>query len=270
MAGLAGYVENKKLSPEGIECAYTGLLEFREILESLNINHVSVFATASLRNIQNTAEAVSAIKARTGCDVEVISGKEEAFFGYTGAMQDVKLSSGAFIDIGGASTEVVPFENGEVLDAASFPVGSLSLYKECVKHIVPGEGSLKRLKKSISAEIGKQKMFTYKKCSPLVCVGGTARAVLRIAKKLYDLPPECHTVSRKQLDQLCSQLYQADRRAIDLILKLEPNRIHTIIPGIMILQHIFRLFAADEIVVSNYGVREGYLCKRIIAPQKKK
>jgi exopolyphosphatase/guanosine-5'-triphosphate,3'-diphosphate pyrophosphatase len=38
----------------------------------------------------------------------------------------------------------------------------------------------------------------------------------------------------------------------------------------MILQHIFRLFAADEIVVSNYGVREGYLCKRIIAPQKKK
>lgn len=141
---------------------------------------------------------------------------------------------------------------------------------ECVKHIVPGEGSLKRLKKSISAEIGKQKMFTYKKCSPLVCVGGTARAVLRIAKKLYDLPPECHTVSKKQLDQLCSQLYQADRRAIDLILKLEPNRIHTIIPGIMILQHIFRLFAADEIVVSNYGVREGYLCKRIIAPQKKK
>ena len=132
------------------------------------------------------------------------------------------------------------------------------------------EGSLKRLKKSISAEIGKQKMFTYKKCSPLVCVGGTARAVLRIAKKLYALPPECHTVSRKQLDQLCSQLYQADRRAIDLILKLEPNRIHTIIPGIMILQHIFRLFAADEIVVSNYGVREGYLCKRIIAPQKKK
>lgn len=94
MAGLAGYVENKRLSPEGIECAYTGLLEFREILESLNINHVAVFATASLRNIQNTAEAVSAIKARTGYDVEVISGKEEAFFGYTGAMQDVKLSSG--------------------------------------------------------------------------------------------------------------------------------------------------------------------------------
>ena len=113
-------------------------------------------------------------------------------------------------------------------------------------------------------------MFTYKKCSPLDCVGGTASAVFRIAKKLYALPPECHTVSRKQLDQLCSQLYQADRRAIDLILKLEPNRIHTIIPGIMILQHIFRLFAADEIVVSNYGVREGYLCKRIIAPQKKK
>lgn len=269
MAGLAGYVEEKRLSPEGIECACTGLLEFREILEALNIDHVAVFATASLRNIQNTAQAVSTMKAITGYDVEVISGKEEAVLGYTGAMQDVKLASGAFIDIGGASTEVVPFEKGEILDAASFPVGSLSLYKACVKHIVPGESSLKRLRKSISAEIGKQKMFADRTCSTLVCVGGTARAVLRLAKKIYALPPECHTVSKKQLNQLCLLLYQADKKAIDLILKLEPNRIHTIIPGILILQQIFRLFAADEIVVSNYGVREGYLCKRIIAPQEK-
>lgn len=52
----------------------------------------------------------------------------------------------AIIDIGGASTEVAPFENGVVLAAASFLVGSLSLYKDCVKKIVPGDGSLKRLK----------------------------------------------------------------------------------------------------------------------------
>ena len=264
MAGLAGYVENKILSPEGIECAYTGLLKFKGILESLNIDHVAVFATASLRNIKNTTEAVSAIKATTGYDVEIISGEEEAFFGYTGALQDVKLLNGAFIDIGGASTEVVPFEKGAVLAATSFPVGSLSLYKDCVKKILPGDGSLKRLKKVISSEIRKQNTFIFEKRSPLVCVGGTSRAVLNIAKKLYALPSGCHTVSKAQLDHLCSKLYQSDRKAIDIVLKLEPARIHTIIPGIMILQHIFHLFDADEMVVSKYGVREGYLCQKII------
>ena len=46
MAGLAGYVEDGKLSVEGIECACAGLLTFRGILQTLAIDHISVFATA--------------------------------------------------------------------------------------------------------------------------------------------------------------------------------------------------------------------------------
>ena len=66
MVGLAGYVENGKLSAEGIECACAGLLTFRSILQTLEIGRVSVFATASLRNISNTEHALSVIRAATG------------------------------------------------------------------------------------------------------------------------------------------------------------------------------------------------------------
>lgn len=82
MAGLAGYVEDGKLSAEGIECACAGLLTFRKILQTLQIENVCVFATASLRNISNTAMALSVIRAATGFSVEVISGEDEALFGY--------------------------------------------------------------------------------------------------------------------------------------------------------------------------------------------
>ena len=51
MAGLAGYVEDGKLSAEGIECACAGLLTFRKILQTLQIENVRIFATASLRNV---------------------------------------------------------------------------------------------------------------------------------------------------------------------------------------------------------------------------
>ena len=37
MAGLAGYVEKGRLTAEGIACACSGLLEFRETLEVLGI-----------------------------------------------------------------------------------------------------------------------------------------------------------------------------------------------------------------------------------------
>lgn len=86
MAGLAVYVEDGALLQEGIECACNALFEFRQTLETLNICKAAVFATASLRNISNTDEALTEIETDTGFSVEVISGEEEARLGYTGAM----------------------------------------------------------------------------------------------------------------------------------------------------------------------------------------
>ena len=43
MAGLAGYVEDGKLSAEGIERACAGLLTFRKILQTLQIENVRIF-----------------------------------------------------------------------------------------------------------------------------------------------------------------------------------------------------------------------------------
>jgi len=71
-------------------------------LRALNIPQVAVFATASLRNIRNTAQAVAEIQRGTGFAIEVLSGEEEARLGYAGAMEELALSEGLFVDIGGA------------------------------------------------------------------------------------------------------------------------------------------------------------------------
>lgn len=263
MAGLAGYVENGVLSGDGIDCACTGLLAFRDILQSLDIPDCTVFATASLRNIQNTVQAVTAIEQATGFQVEIISGEEEAMCGYTGAMREINLPTGAFVDIGGASTEVVTFRHRMVLQRASFEVGSLKLYRECVKKILPGLGGLKRIQNEIDNAISPA-VFPFEPVSTLVCAGGTARAVLKLAKKVNGLPADYNRVTAQQLYDLAALLGQGDKAAADLILRLEPDRIHTMVPGVMILQHICRQFGAEELVVCKYGVREGYLCRRIL------
>ena len=46
------------------------------------------------------------IQRGTGFAIEVLSGEEEARLGYAGAMEELALSEGLFVDIGGASTEV--------------------------------------------------------------------------------------------------------------------------------------------------------------------
>ena len=262
MAGLAGYVEDGKLSAEGIECACAGLLTFRSILQTLEIDHISIFATASLRNISNTNQALSIIRAATGYCVEVLSGEEEALLGYVGAMQELHLSSGAFLDIGGASTEIVTFDCGKPVDYASYPIGSLNLYRRCVKKILPGEGSLKRLRQEISHTIDISKDVSA--CPLMVGVGGTARAVFKLARHYSGISDECHSITVEQLNDLSVFLCSEKKDASDLILRLEAERIHTLIPGLLILQHAVHLFRVQQLVVSKYGVREGYLCQKIL------
>lgn len=242
MAGLAGYVEDGKLSAEGIECACAWLLTFRKILQTLQIENVRVFATASLRNISNT---------------------DRALFGYAGAMQELHLTGGAFLDIGGASTEIVTFENGTPVDFASFPIGSLSLYRRCVKKILPGDGSLKRLRQEISKTIDVSDGALAPRAL-LVGVGGTARAALKLARHYCGISDDCRSMTAEQLDSLCAFLCSGKKEASDLILRLEAERIHTLVPRLLILQHVFHLFHAEQLVVGKYGVREGYLCQRIL------
>lgn len=263
MAGLAGYVEKGALNSEGIECACSGLLTFRGILQTLQIDSVRVFATASLRNISNTREAVTVIRAATGYRVEILSGEEEALLGYTGAMQELHLSSGAFMDIGGASTEIVTFDRGIPVDYTSFPIGSLSLYRQCVKKVLPGEGSLKRMHQEIRRVIPEDPA-RFDARPLLVGVGGTARAALKLAKHRFGASEDCRTLSAGRLDDLCSFLCSGKKAAIDLILRLEAERIHTLIPGLLILQHVFHAFHAGQLVIGKYGVREGYLCQKIL------
>lgn len=264
MAGLAGYVKAGSMSAQGIQRACEGLLEFRQTLELLGISGAAVFATAALRNISNTADALAEIQAATGFSVEVLSGKQEALLGYAGAMRELHFSGGVFLDVGGASTEVVTFAREQVQSSVSFAIGSLSLYRSCVKHILPGKGAQQRIQAAIAAAVDETALLAEEAHPRLIGVGGTARAVWKLCRRVYALPESCRVVTAQQLHGLSRMLREDEKTAAELILKLEPERIHTLIPGLMILEHIFRRFSAGELVVSNYGVREGYLCQKLL------
>ena len=93
MAGLAGYVEDGVLTQEGMDCACHSLQTFQHTLERLHIENLAVFATASLRNVSNTSQAVEYIRLTTGISVEVLSGEMEAECGFYGASGDVQVLS---------------------------------------------------------------------------------------------------------------------------------------------------------------------------------
>ena len=234
-----------------------------QALEKLNAALLEIGASMAICNYENVERSGAREKRYVQRPNEVISGEDEALFGYAGAMQELHLTGGAFLDIGGASTEIVTFEDGKPVDFASFPIGSLSLYRRCVKKILPEDGSLKRLRQEISKTIDVSEDALAPRAL-LVGVGGTARAALKLARHYYRISDDCRSMTAEQLDGLCAFLCSGKKEASDLILRLEAERIHTLVPGLLILQHVFHLFHAEQLVVGKYGVREGYLCQRIL------
>ena len=112
-AGLAAYVgKDGRMSPEGVERLVDVMGKFRAALDLLPDCECFPFATASLRNVSNREEVIETVRARTGFEIRLLSGYEEAMFDYRGAVRALPGEEGLLVDVGGGSTELVFFRGG--------------------------------------------------------------------------------------------------------------------------------------------------------------
>ena len=266
MAGLVNYISDGVLSEAGIRKACGVLWNFWGLLRHFGIENMYVFATASLRNIRNSREAVEAIRAETGIDVEVLSGDEEAELGYYGALRTLDLRDGALFDIGGGSTEIVEVREGRILRAQSLPLGSLNLFKSCVSKIWPKKRELEAMEELARRTLSAADL-PGEKAARVCGVGGTARAVLKIANAWYGRPELERRMSPKELHRLVKELEKQDGTVRQLILNHCPDRIHTILPGALLMDLVTGALCGRELYISRTGVREGYLFRRVLRGQ---
>ena len=174
--GLAGYIQDGVMSQEGIHKLCGVLLECRTMLEQFDVERYFAFATASLRNIQNTREAVDQVFLVTGFSIDVISGQAEAYLDYYGVMVDAPLENGLLFDIGGGSTELVTIAHDGPGVIESLPIGSLTLAKEYVDKVFPKQSECEKIQARIRKELKKRKLHRLPAHTALCGVGGTAGA----------------------------------------------------------------------------------------------
>ena len=94
-------------------------------------------------------------------------------------------------------------------------------------------------------------------------VGGTFRALKKVILSLYE-KEEKELISPKSLESLEEELKENSPDTYKKILTINPSRIHTLIPGILIIKVIVSYFNCSGIQVSEFGIREGYLEEKII------
>lgn len=263
MAGLAAQIESGFLLEKGIHNLIRILNRFKETIDLLQITEVYPFATASLRLINNQQAVLQRIKEATGFNVHLIEGEDEGYLGVLGALSDLNIPKAVLVDLGGGSCEVVPFDKKSILSSVSYPIGSLSLYKQFVSNLMPTLDEQKKIRKHVKSiinveEIKKGDFIT------VVGVGGTMRALLKLKQYIDNDYSDSKQLTLKGLKQMLEQLGDGSKESMDILLKVVPDRVHTLIPGLVTIVTLLQEMDCVEIVVSNNGAREGYLLKYVL------
>lgn len=258
MAGLAGHIKNGELLESGIDLTASILNEYQALLTHFSISELYVLATASLRNISNSAQALSAIHQKSNVKIRLLSGEEEALLSFLGAVGQDGVPSGLLTDIGGGSSELVTYQDMHITHAHSCPMGSLSLFSHHVSQLFPTETEQPAIQENINELLSKSPTITTPS-RHLYATGGTACSLLEFAKSNHFTVIDERSFSAETLQKIYDLLSITSQETIRNILRTVPDRLHTITTGCMILKSIVDVHKVETITVSTAGIREGFL-----------
>lgn len=267
-ASLRSYIENGKLNNKGIDRLIQTLNRFKLVINNFDdIDRVYPFATATIRNSSNRSEILEKVKNELGFEIEILSGEEESKLAFVGANSSLNISRGVLTDIGGGSSEVVIIDQDKVIKSTSLNIGSLSSYNDYVDFLFPNKKDRKKIETSIENALINNNF--YKEDHHTLCgVGGSARASLKLYNEYYKLYRTNYTMDRKKLKNMIKDIIEYDsKNLLNLILSVKADRVHTLIPGMIILNKIAKYFNVDIINVSQTGVREGYVYSKVLGKE---
>lgn len=265
--GLASYVKDGAMQQAGIDKAVEILQEFQGFLKALHISRVTAFTTAALRNAVNSREAVREVEARTGLSIEVISGEAEAEYDFLGATHNLTEKAGLLMDIGGASTELVYYEDKEIVKKASLGMGSLGYHTLYVAGLLPTAAECAAMRQAAEAAIREAKDFARISQVPICGIGGTFKGAVALYNSLYQMPKENFRMETGRLGYMIRRFQTEGIVPPDnaiLLMKTVPDRMHTLLPGLIIAEAAAQYFESSMIAYSDSGVREGYIYKHIV------
>lgn len=263
MAGLASYVVDGAMSDQGIAKAVHVIRGDLRNAAYFRCKEVRIFATACLRNCTNSKDAVARIEDGIDAKIDLLPGEMEAHLGFVGANYDRDIEEGVLVDIGGGSVELTRIAKGKEKCGMSLPQGSLSSFSQYVHGLVPSPHEMESITLAFRENLNRRPMRDYA-AKELYGIGGSVRSAMKVYGDLFNDGERLGYIELLHLDQMLNA-YRNDGAAFAHgSLHTVPDRVHTFIPGCLILREIFVVTGARRMTVAKKGLREGYLLERVL------
>jgi exopolyphosphatase/guanosine-5'-triphosphate,3'-diphosphate pyrophosphatase len=218
---------------------------YRLLLDVYEVKHLKAAATSAMRDAENAAEVVAAIRERTGIDLQVISGGEEARLVYENHIAENmnNQESYLYIDVGGGSTELTFFSDGKLVFKESFDIGTIRLLKDQV-----AKQSWESMKNYI-------KEFT-RGHHHVTCIGsgGNINKIFSLSKRKEGKP-----LGIEQLRNYYKEFSALSLRQRIQLYRLREDRADVIVPALLIYINAMRWADSEEIYVPKIGLADGLI-----------
>lgn len=260
-----GAGEMQHLSSDAIDRGIAALKRFRKIIDTYPDTKVSAVATSAVREALNKDEFIQRAEREAGITVNVISGAEEARLIHLGAMQAVPMfdKQHLVIDIGGGSTEFVVGVGSHVDVARSLKLGAIRLTDQFFAGDAVTRKAVKECREYVRSYL-EPVAHEIDEWGFDVAVGssGTILALAGMADTKHGRDPGRRGASltasdlRELVDDLCAAPNKEARAALP---GLDAKRADIIVAGALLLEQIVERLHIEELVVSEFALREGVL-----------
>lgn len=221
------------------------IMAFKLIAEVFNVVKLRACATSAMREAENSAEIQEMIARETGVNIEIIDGEEEADIIFsTFLLLDFDLTKPFIvIDVGGGSTEVSVFYQGEKQHSKSFKVGTIRLLKKKVADDIWNETNL-----WLSENVKENTNYT---------VFGTGGNINNMHKLLGKRGSE--TIQTHELKALSADLRSMTLSQRIAKYQLKSDRADVIVPASKIFLKILKQLKSPELAVPKIGLADGMI-----------
>ncbi|MCP5087979.1 MAG: Ppx/GppA family phosphatase [Rhodobacteraceae bacterium] len=259
LCGLGkGISETGVLNPKGWDRAIRALERFKAVVDHIQVQSLTVVATAAVREASDGPAFCNEVKVLTGIDVSVASGLEEARLSAQGVLLGWPTAQGLVCDIGGASMELAEVSDGLVGRRETSPLGPLKL--------ADLRSDEAKLQAKISAEIQTLRRKIDGTYGHLYLVGGSYRAIAKVhmTRKKYPLDVlHEYKMDPDDLQQTLDWIVATPFDTLNGLTSTSIERMKLVPVAARVLKELVSVFAPPVIAVSSYGLREGMLYERM-------
>jgi exopolyphosphatase/guanosine-5'-triphosphate,3'-diphosphate pyrophosphatase len=249
-----------QLSDDAIRRGATAVRRFAKLIRAFEVPRTLAVATSAVRDAPNGGEFVRSVERSTGLLLRILSGAEEARYGYLGVASAWELENDIVLDLGGGSLQLAEVRRGELRSTVSLPLGALRLSQRFFEHDPPKKREMDDLREHVRGALTSVFETFGDRPHRLFGIGGTVRALARAAIEFRSWPiGRVHgyplwDYDIEALGELLGEMEADKRRAVPGI---GSDRADVVLAGVVVFQEILRSAKADHIVVSGTGIREG-------------